>query len=108
MRIEHSNWRISVSKTEKRNGRCQPFRRGCSNPGWLAGLPIAVKDYNDVAGQLTTYGSPIFAEHRAPADDRTIATLRANGAIPLAKSNVPEFAGSHTFNPVWGYHAQSL
>jgi amidase len=28
--------------------------------------------------------------------------LRANGAIPLAKSNVPEFAGSHTFNPVWG------
>jgi amidase len=51
---------------------------------------------------LTTYGSPIFAEHRAPADDRTIATLRANGAIPLAKSNVPEFAGSHTFNPVWG------
>jgi amidase len=31
-----------------------------------------------------------------------VATLRANGAIPLAKSNVPEFADSHTFNPVWG------
>jgi amidase len=72
------------------------------HPGWLAGLPIAVKDYNDVAGQLTTYGSPIFADHRALDDDRTIATLRANGAIPFAKSNVPEFAGSHTFNPVWG------
>jgi amidase len=72
------------------------------HPGWLAGLPIAVKDYNDVAGQLTTYGSPIFAQNRPPNDDRTIATLRANGAIPLAKSNVPEFAGSHTFNPVWG------
>lgn len=69
---------------------------------WLAGLPIAVKDYNDVAGQLTTYGSPIYANHRAATDDRTIATLRSNGAIPLAKSNVPEFAGSHTFNPVWG------
>jgi len=72
------------------------------HPGWLAGLPIAVKDYNDVAGQLTTCGSPIYAEHRAAADDRTVATLRANGAVPLAKSNVPEFAGSHTFNPVWG------
>jgi amidase len=72
------------------------------SPGWLAGLPIAVKDYNDVAGQLTTYGSPIFANHIAAADDRTVAILRANGAIPLAKSNVPEFAGSHTFNPVWG------
>jgi amidase len=72
------------------------------HPGWLAGLPIAVKDYNDVAGQLTTMGSPIFANNRVAEDDRTIATLRGNGAIPLAKSNVPEFAGSHTFNPVWG------
>ena len=75
------------------------------DPGWLAGLPMAVKDYNDVAGQLTTYGSPIFAQNRAPADDRTIATLRANGAIPLAKSNVPEFAGSHTFNTVGALRA---
>jgi amidase len=79
------------------------FRREDRNdPGWLAGLPMAIKDYNDVAGQLTTCGSPIFAQYRAPADDRTVATLRANGAIFLAKSNVPEFAGSHTFNPVWG------
>ena len=83
-------------------------REARDNPGWLAGLPMAVKDYNDVAGQLTTYGSPIFAEYRARADDRTVATLRANGAIPVAKSNVPEFAGSHTFNPVWGDHAQSM
>ena len=83
--------------------QAKAFRRQQSDhPGWLAGLPIAVKDYNDVAGQLTTYGSPIFAEHRPATDDRTIATLRARGAIPLAKSNVPEFAGSHTFNPVWG------
>src|SRR5262249_25647871 len=81
----------------KRFGRKSP-----DDPGWLAGLPIVIKDYNDVAGQLTTNGSPIFAEYRAPADDRTVATLRANGAIPLAKSNVPEFAGAHTFNPVWG------
>ena len=54
------------------------------HPGWLAGLPIAVKDYNDVAGQLTTMGSPIFADKRAAEDDRTIATLRHNGAIPVA------------------------
>lgn len=83
--------------------QAKAFRRDANDhPGWLAGLPIAVKDYNDVAGQLTTAGSPIYANHRAAEDDRTVATLRANGAIPLAKSNVPEFAGSHTFNPVWG------
>lgn len=73
-----------------------------AHPGWLAGLPVAIKDYNDVRGQLTTYGSPLYARHVAPDDDRTVATLRGSGAIPLAKSNVPEFAGSHTFNPVWG------
>jgi amidase len=83
--------------------QARAFRRDASeHPGWLAGLPIAVKDYNDVAGQLTTNGSPIYANHVAVADDRTVATLRTSGAIPVAKSNVPEFAGSHTFNPVWG------
>ena len=75
---------------------------GSDAPGWLAGLPIAVKDYNDVGGQLTTNGSPIYAGNVAAADDVTVATMRARGAIPLAKSNVPEFAGSNTFNPVWG------
>jgi amidase len=83
--------------------QARAFRQERSDhPGWLAGLPIAVKDYNDVGGQLTTNGSPIFADNIAPADDRTVATLRSRGAIPIAKSNVPEFAGSHTFNPVWG------
>ena len=37
--------------------------------GWLAGLPIAIKDYNDVTGQLTTYGSPIYANNRPIQDD---------------------------------------
>jgi amidase len=89
---------LDEARDHAKRFRCE--RR--DSPGWLAGLPVAIKDYNDVAGQLTTCGSPVFAEYRAPADDRTVATLRANGAIPLAKSNVPEFAGSHTFNPVWG------
>ncbi len=72
------------------------------DPGWLAGLPIAVKDYNDVAGQPTTYGSPLFAGNVAIRSDITVARLQSQGAIPLAKSNVPEFAGANTFNPVYG------
>ncbi|GGC56293.1 amidase [Siccirubricoccus deserti] len=94
---------LPIRFLDEARDQARRFRRESrDHPGWLAGLPIAVKDYNDVAGQLTTNGSPIYAENRAAADDRTVATLRANGAIPLAKSNVPEFAGSHTFNPVWG------
>ena len=68
----------------------------------LLGLPIAVKDYNDVGGVRTTYGSPIFADNVADHSDATVRRLERNGAIPIAKSNVPEWAGGHTFNPVYG------
>src|SRR5436305_8003276 len=32
-------------------------------PGWLAGLPVSIKDLTDVAGVRSTYGSPLFADH---------------------------------------------
>ena len=51
----------------------------------LFGLPIAVKDYNDVGGVRTTYGSPIFADYVPTHSDATVAQLEANGAIPIAK-----------------------
>src|ERR1700759_1394041 len=55
--------------------QAKAFRRGADDPpGWLAGLPIAVKDHNDVAAQRTTNGSPIYANNIAAADDRTVAT----------------------------------
>ncbi|MEM7252262.1 MAG: amidase family protein [Pseudomonadota bacterium] len=72
------------------------------DPRSLCGLPIAVKDYNDVGGVRTTYGSPIFANHVPVRSDATVARLEEHGAIPVAKSNVPEWAGGHTFNPVLG------
>jgi amidase len=71
-------------------------------PGYLAGLPIAVKDSHDLAGVPTTYGSPIFRDNVARASDLTVANLERHGAIALAKSNVPEFAGANTFNTVFG------
>ncbi|MDP3894240.1 amidase [Nocardioides sp.] len=70
--------------------------------GPLAGLPVAVKDYNDVAGQVTTFGSPIFANAIASQSDAMVKVLEGNGAIPYAKSNVPEFAGGHTYNTLFG------
>ncbi|MCL4290700.1 MAG: amidase [Thermoleophilia bacterium] len=72
-------------------------------PSWLAGLPIAVKDLEDVAGVRTTYGSPIYADHVPERSSLLVERLEANGAIVLAKSNTPEFgAGANTFNEVLG------
>src|SRR5690606_19648899 len=49
-----------------------------------------------------TYGSPIYAENVAAHSDLTVANLQSHGAIAIAKSNVPEFAGANTFNTVFG------
>jgi amidase len=66
------------------------------------GLPIAVKDFNDLAGLPTTCGSPIYRDAVAARSDLTVRTLERSGALPVAKSNVPEFAGANTFNTVFG------
>ena len=68
----------------------------------LHGLPIAIKDYNDISGVKTTYGSLLFKDNVPKDSDRTVRKLEDNGANCVAKSNVPEWAGGHTFNPVYG------
>ena len=68
----------------------------------LAGLPIVVKDNNDVGGVRTTGGTPIFKTRIAEVSDRTIAKLESNGAIVLGKSNLSELGGAQTTNAVHG------
>src|SRR6476646_9227372 len=69
----------------------------------LAGLPIAVKDLNDVAGVRTTYGSPIYADFVPEQSDLMVERLESRGALVVGKSNSPEFgAGGNTFNEVFG------
>jgi amidase len=72
-------------------------------PGYLYGLPIAVKDLKDVKGVRSTKGSPIFADHVPERSDYLVETMELKGAVVLAKSNTPEFgAGANTFNEVFG------
>jgi amidase len=72
-------------------------------PGWLGGLPVAIKDLSDVAGVRTTYGSPIFADHVPTTSSPIVQRIERRGGIVIAKSNTPEFgAGGSTFNEVFG------
>jgi amidase len=81
----------------------EPERRGDGARGWLAGLPVAIKDLADVAGVRTTYGSPIFKDHVPTTSHPVVERIEANGGIVIAKSNTPEFgAGGSTFNEVFG------
>lgn len=69
----------------------------------LHGLPLGVKDLQDTAGLLTTYGNVGRRNFVPQADIGLVARLRRAGAIVTAKTNVPDMgAGANTRNPVWG------
>ena len=71
--------------------------------GPLLGLPMTVKESNNVAGLPTTWGSPAFAGWTAETDAVAVARLRAAGAIILGKTNVPPFlADWQSNNPIYG------
>ena len=71
--------------------------------GPLHGLPIAFKDMEAAVGFPLTLGSPIFAHYMPTEDSVVVERLRGAGAVPIGKTNVPEFGmGSHTYNRVYG------
>jgi amidase len=77
------------------------LRAGDAAP--LLGVPIAVKDNVDVAGELTTHGTGVVSEP-ATADAEVVRRLRAAGAVIVGKTNLPELAlwPQLTESPTWG------
>ncbi|QWF23206.1 amidase [Nocardioides sp. LMS-CY] len=66
---------------------------GAEHAGPLLGLPLLVKDIENVAGRVTTYGSVPFADAPpAAADSPVVARLTAAGAVVLGRTNTCEFA----------------
>ena len=57
----------------------------------LLGVPIAVKDCEDVAGEVTSWGT---AANFTPAreDNELVRRLREAGAVIIGKTNLPELA----------------
>lgn len=70
----------------------------------LVGVPVLVKDLEDVAGMRTTQGSVIFADSSPATSDALVPSrLRAAGAIVVGKTNLPEFASEgFTSNLLFG------
>jgi len=59
--------------------------------GPLCGVPMTVKENIDVAGSATTQGIAALRDAVARRDAPHIGELRAAGAIPLGRTNMPEF-----------------
>lgn len=90
---------MALSKAQEAE---QAVMRGAAL-GPLHGLPLGVKDLQDTAGLLTTYGNAGRRHFVPQSDIALVARLRQAGAIVAAKTNVPDMgAGANTRNPVWG------
>lgn len=63
--------------------------RGEARP--LEGIPLGVKDLEDVEGLVTSMGSIPFRDNMAKRDSTQVERLRKAGAIVLGKTNTPEF-----------------
>lgn len=71
--------------------------------GPLHGLPIAFKDLEPAVGFPWTRGCPFFRGELPAEDSALVRRLKQAGAIPIGKTNVPQFGmGSHTYNQVYG------
>ncbi|WP_416911723.1 amidase [Paracoccus sp. (in: a-proteobacteria)] len=61
----------------------------------FAGIPIAIKDLFDVAGEVTRAGSRVLDAHPpAKADAAIVRRLRRAGFVIIGKNNMTEFAYS--------------
>ena len=74
-----------------------------SDNSGLCGLPVAIKDLNDVKGLATTFGSPLFENNVASEDDDVVASVRKRSGVIIGKTNVPEHGfGATTTSPLFG------
>lgn len=71
--------------------------------GPLHGVPFTVKENIDLVGSATTQGVVALKNAAPPIDAPHIAQLKAAGAIPIGRTNTPEFALRwHTDNELRG------
>lgn len=57
----------------------------------LLGVTAPVKDLDMLAGVRCTFGSRVFSDFVAPADDDFVGRMRSAGLIITGKTNTPEF-----------------
>jgi amidase len=94
-------YRVVFAERARAEARQADGRRAAGDKRALLGVPIAIKDDCDVAGELTCHGSNAVDEPAA-ADAEVVRRLRNAGAVILGKTNVPEltitpFTESPTF-----------
>ena len=104
LRIEPSlnAYRVVLGDQARADAKQVEERLAAGDRGPLLGVPVAIKDNVDYAGEVTTHGT---AAYGAPAkeDGHVVRRLRDAGAVILGKTTLPELAiYGFTESPTWG------
>ena len=68
------------------------YARRSGEPRPLEGVPVAIKDFHPVKGEITTFGSKIYRDYRPDHSAPTVQRLLDAGAIMHCRTTTPEFA----------------
>ncbi|WP_123028520.1 amidase [Mycolicibacterium stellerae] len=82
-------YRVVLADSARREAAAAQARLDAGERSPLLGVPIAIKDDVDVAGEVTTYGTDAYGPVKAD-DAEVVRRLRAAGAVIVGKTNVPE------------------
>ncbi|BBZ29815.1 putative amidase AmiB2 [Mycolicibacterium madagascariense] len=86
---ELRSYRVVLVDSARREAAAAQDRLDAGERSPLLGVPVAVKDDVDVAGEVTTFGSSAYGP--APTQDsEVVRRLRDAGAVILGKTCVPE------------------
>jgi aspartyl-tRNA(Asn)/glutamyl-tRNA(Gln) amidotransferase subunit A len=96
--------RVDADRARAAADAMDALRRAGAAPSPYAGIPIAIKDLADIAGDVTTAGSRVLADAPAATQDApAVAHLRRAGFVFIGRANMTEFAYSGLgINPHYG------
>jgi amidase len=95
-------FRVVLGEQARADAKGAEERLAAGDEAPLLGVPVAIKDNVDYAGEVTTHGTAAYGEP-AREDGLVVRRLREAGAVILGKTNLPELAiYGFTESPTWG------
>jgi amidase len=95
-------YRVVLEEQARADAKRAEERLAAGEDAPLLGVPVAIKDNVDYAGEVTTHGTAAYGEP-AREDGLVVRRLREAGAVILGKTNLPELAiYGFTESPTWG------
>jgi amidase len=99
---ELNAYRVVLGERARADADQADARRVAGEERPLLGVPIAVKDNHDLAGEVTTHGT-VANVSPASEDAELVRRLREAGAVPIGKTRLSELAiWPFTLSSAWG------